>query len=349
MPKTVVGLRLGSSSVAAAQVVHGRAPELVRAIRSQMPAGLVSAGEVRDPQGLGEVLRDLFRRTKLPRKSVRVGIGNGRIGVRRVEITGAADAQELRHAVLFRAQEALPIPIEEAVFDFQVLEERVAEDGQRRFDVLMAVAYRDIVEGMADACTRAGLRVVGVDLEAFALLRALTPPRIPAATALAAVNVGAERSILAVSQGTTCEYVRVLDWGSDRLTAALAVALQIDAHEAERVKLNSVLPWASLADAADGDAQAIGEALMTGMRGFARELVSSLEYYQSQPDSLALGELVLAGGGSKLAGLAPALEELIGVSVRVGDPTAGLSVRDAALEAVGEPGLAVPIGLGMGR
>jgi Tfp pilus assembly PilM family ATPase len=80
---------------------------------------------------------------------------------------------------------------------------------------------------------------------------------------------------------------------------------------------------------------------------FARELVSSLQFYQGQPGSLGIGEIVLTGGTAHLDGLADDLERLIGVRVRVGDPLVrvkvGKRVRDP--EPVGS--LAVAIGLGI--
>jgi Tfp pilus assembly PilM family ATPase len=80
---------------------------------------------------------------------------------------------------------------------------------------------------------------------------------------------------------------------------------------------------------------------------FARELVSSLQFYQAQPGSLGIGEIVVTGGTGHLPGLADELQRLIGVSVRVGDPLARLRVG----KRVGEPeqigSLAVAIGLGI--
>ena len=80
---------------------------------------------------------------------------------------------------------------------------------------------------------------------------------------------------------------------------------------------------------------------------FARELVSSLQYYQNQPGSLGIGEIVITGGTAQLPGLAEELERMIGVHVRVGDPLARLKVgrRVAATAPMGS--LAVAIGLGI--
>jgi Tfp pilus assembly PilM family ATPase len=80
---------------------------------------------------------------------------------------------------------------------------------------------------------------------------------------------------------------------------------------------------------------------------FARELVSSLQFYQNQPGSLGIGEIVITGGTASLSGLGEELQRLIGVRVRVGDPLARLKLakKVAVEEQVGS--LAVAIGLGI--
>jgi Tfp pilus assembly protein PilN len=75
--------------------------------------------------------------------------------------------------------------------------------------------------------------------------------------------------------------------------------------------------------------------------------VSSLQFYQTQPESLGIREIVITGGTAHLEGLADALNQMIGVSVSVGDPLARVDVQvdiPPALDAtIGS--LAVPIGL----
>jgi Tfp pilus assembly PilM family ATPase len=89
------------------------------------------------------------------------------------------------------------------------------------------------------------------------------------------------------------------------------------------------------------------DAMRRAIQVFARELVSSLQFYQNQPGSLGIGEIVLSGGTAHLVGLAEELERLIGVRVRVGDPLARMKVskKVGELEQVGS--LAVAIGLGI--
>ena len=89
------------------------------------------------------------------------------------------------------------------------------------------------------------------------------------------------------------------------------------------------------------------EAVRLRLTPFARELVSSLQFYQTQPESLGIGEIILTGGTSQLDGLAGALNQMIGVQVRLGDPLQRLTVRKGVESGFEQSlgSLAVPIGL----
>ncbi|MHB1242002.1 MAG: type IV pilus assembly protein PilM [Gaiellaceae bacterium] len=351
--KKIVGLKIGGSQIAAARIVNGDAPELLQAVREPLEHGIVVGGELRDPEALAVALKDFFARHKLPKRGIRLGIANNRIGVRTFEVTGIADPKQLANAIRFRAQEVLPIPLEEAVLDYQVLSEGTGEDGQPFCRVLLVVAYRELVDRYVYACRKAGLQIVGIDLEAFALLRAIAEPHTPVPGAergaLVAVSVGHERSTFAVSDGRVCEFTRVLEWGGWALNVSIARALDMSPSEVEGLK--RALSFAGAQHVPDGfTAEQLAtaqEAARKQLQTFARELVSSLQFYQNQPASLSIGEIVLTGGTAHLPGLGAELERLIGVPVRIADPLARVKVskRIAEREQVGS--LAVAIGLGI--
>jgi type IV pilus assembly protein PilM len=348
----MVGLKVGASQIAAARVVNNGSPELVQLARQSIEHGIVVGGELRDPDALAEALREFFARHKLPNRNVRLGIGNNRIGVRSFEISGVHDPKQLENAVRFRAQEALPIPLDEAVLDYHVIDEATSPTGIRTYRVLLVVAYRELIDRYVAACRGAGLRLVGIDLEAFALLRALTPPPsevFPEDTALVAVSIGHDRSTFAVSNGTVCEFTRVLDWGGASLNVAIARALDVTPSQAEPVKRTLALSGGEEGAGPSNNEHAARaeEAVRLELQSFARELVSSLHFYQNQPGSLAIGAIVLTGGTAHLPGLAAELQRLIGVKVRVGDPLRRMKVANR-VEAPDQLGsMAIAIGLGI--
>jgi len=349
MAKETVGLKIGASSLSAATVEVNGSARLVQIAREPIPRGIVAGGEVKDVPALTEALKFFFKRHGLSKRSVRIGIANNRIGVRTIELAGIEDPKQVANAVRFRAQEALPIPIDQALLDYQVLAETV-EEGQSKKRVLLVVAYRELIDAYSLACRAAGIKLAGIDLEAFALLRALMPPAEPSGekSALVAVSMGSERSTLGVSDGHSCEFARVIEWGGMSLTIALSRALDIDIETAEILKANISLDGGEVPEGFSVEQAAHArEALNTALQGFSRELVSSLQFYQSQPDSLGIREVVLAGGTARLGGLAQTLNRLVGVNVRVGDPLVGISVGKKVKGGMPDPSLAVPIGLGM--
>lgn len=349
--KKFVGLKIGASQIAAAEVVNNGAAQVTKIVREDLDAGVVVGGELREPEALATQLRLFFKKNGLSRQNVRLGISNNRIGVRMFEIGGIDDPKQLTNAIRYRAQEVLPIPIEEAVLDYHILSEYTDDEGHLKRRVLLVVAYRDLVDRYTAACKKAGIRLAGIDLEAFALLRALAPPTNgaePGTAALVVVSVGHDRTTFAVSDGSACQFTRVLDWGGASLNSSIARALDLAPSEAEPIKLSLSLSEPSIpAGLTSEQSDKVREAVMQELQAFARELVSSLQFYQSQTGSLGIGEIVLTGGTAHLPGFAAELAKLIGVRVRVGDPLANVEVAKKVDREQPLGSLAAAIGLGI--
>jgi type IV pilus assembly protein PilM len=345
----LVGLKIGASQLAASRVANNGSARVLQLARGPLPGGIVVSGEVRDIPALAAALEEFFRTHKLPRRGVRLGIATNRIGVRSFDLEGIEDEHQLENAIRFRAHEALSIPVEDAVIDYHVVSETADESGQTSRRVVLAAAYRDSIDRYVAACKEAGIELASVDLEAFALLRAVAPPPIgdePAAAV--AVTIGHDRTTLAISDGTVCDFTRVLEWGGSSLTEAIERELGVAGSEAEERKLALSLEAGAPEDSEDDkEAARAREAVRRELQSLARDLVASLQFYQAQPGSLAIAEILLAGGTSRLPGLAEELERLTRVRVRRADPLARVEIGDSAGLRDDLPSLAVAIGLGI--
>jgi type IV pilus assembly protein PilM len=346
----VVGLRIGSSQLAAALVHNNGSAELLQLARSPLERGIVASGEVRDSDALANALKRFFAAHKLPRQGVRLGVATNRIGVRVLEVVANDDPKLFANSVRFRAQEVVPIPLADAVLDHIPLGKTADGESER---VLIVFAHKELVDGYVTACNRAGLKLAGIDFDAFALLRALSGKPDPAAdaqpkeAALVAVAIGHERTIFAVSEGSICDFARVLEWGGSALDQALARALDVPLDLAEQMKQTI-----SLSGDADGglngvQLEAARMALRQELQLLARELVSSLQFYQSRADSLAIGEVLLTGGGAQLEGLADELAKQLGVPVRRGNPLEHVTFSNALDPPASMDSLAIAVGLGI--
>ncbi len=347
----IVGLRVGSSQLSAAVVRNGGGrPELLRIAQKGLERGIVVAGEVREPDALAAALKSFFAEQKLPRQRVRIGIASNRIGVRALEVPAIDDPKLLANAIRFRAQELLSIPISDAVLDHVVLGDVASEQGRMR-RVLLAFAHRELIDRYVEACKKARLKLMGIDLEAFALLRAVSDPLLadtPVDRATVAISIGHERTIFAVSEGDVCDFARVLEWGGSSFNVALARMLNLTPSQTEPIKLS--LPLAGDVSASGLSAVQV-EAARVAMRGelqvLARDLLASLQFYQSRPGSLAIGEILLTGGGAQLGGMDTELAATLGVPVRLADPFSHVEVA-RKVQLPRQPGaLSIAIGLGI--
>ena len=347
----VVGLRIGSSQLGAALVNNNGTAELLQLASTPLEPGIVADGEVRDPVALGSALKRFFAQNRLPRSGVRLGIATNRIGVRVLEVPVVDDPQLLANAIRFRAQEVLPIPLADAVLDHVVLGESKDSSGVTQQRLLLVFAHRELVDGYLDACGRAGLKLLGIDFDAFALLRALSEKTDESAekqSALVAVAIGRERTIFAVSDGSICDFTRVLEWGGASLDAALASALNIDLEEAEHVKRTlSLTGDETVGELSAIQVEAARAALREEIQVLSRELVSSLQFYQSRSESLDIGDVLLTGGGAQLGGIEAELSRQLGVPVRIGDPLGCVTVGESVITPADAGSLTIAVGLGI--
>ena len=353
--RRLVGLKIGASQIAASVVAETDAGyELLELARRPLAEGIVVDGEVRDEDALATAVQALFDEEKLPRNDVRIGLSSNRIGVRTIDIVGSDDETQFDNAVRFKAHEVLPVSLHESVLDYRVIEERMGEGGERVRRLLLVVAPRDQVEPYQRMAGRAGIKLTGIDLEALALLRAFVEPKPAVApkaddTATVVVAIGHESSTLLVAGGGTCEFTRVFDWGGGALEEAIATSLDVRPAEAATILRHLSLsgPGRQYEPLDEVTRAKATEAVRLRLTPFARELVNSLQFYQTQAESLGIGGIVITGGTSHLEGLSDALHQMIGVDVVVGDPLARM-IRagdiDPAIEAV-IGSMAVPIGL----
>ncbi len=343
---TIVGLEIEPSAVHAASVtVNGRV-SLKTAAVVPLETGIVRDGEVNDVDALADALRLLYRENKGLDKKVRVGIANQKIVVRVLELPPLEDRKELEAAVRFQAQDQIPMPLDNAVLDFQPLDIVETENGPRQ-RVLIVAARRDMVERVLAACKAAGLKPEGVDLSAFAMIRALYREDLSEATEpVLYLSVGGLTN-LAVAEGTTCLFTRVVGGGLEAIAVELAErkALTLEHARGWLRHVGLVTPLIEIeSDDQDEIAEEARTVLLDGVRRIGGEVRNSLDFHHAQEGmSLRVQRAVLTGAAATVPGFDDALAAELGLPVVSGvvdgtpddlDPhlltiAAGLAVEEA--------------------
>jgi type IV pilus assembly protein PilM len=314
--KNLVGLDIDPSGITAAEVsVNGRI-KIERAAVAPLQAGIVRDGEIEDVDGLSDALRGLFRDHKGFGKHVRVGVANQKIVVRVVDLPPITDPRELDAAVRFQAQDQLPMPLDNAVIDHHPLE-LVDTDAGRRHRVLLVAARRDMVERVVNAVLGAGLRPRGIDLSAFAMVRALHRPGSTDEQTLY-LSVGGLTN-LAVARGPMCLFTRASGGGLE--------ALVVDLAERKRLTFEHARGWLAHVgleqpiDEIEGDEAIVADArnvLLEGARRIAAEVRNSLDFHGLQAAASSVSRAVLTGPATAVPGFAAALASELALPVELG-------------------------------
>jgi type IV pilus assembly protein PilM len=222
-----VGLDLDGTYIAAVSISGG---VIQHAASADIPPGLVRDGEVEDVDGLARVIKDFFRQHSFGR-SVKLGVANQQIAVRSLEIPPIENEQERTAAVRFQASEAVAMPLDEAVLDYQVIGETTSTEGSGLMRVIVVAAREPMIMRIVDAVRGAGLRPEGIDLSAFALMRIVAPDNDPEPAPARVYCHLAGVTNLAVGVGRTCVFTRPLatvwDGGSQEFVSALAEEIRL--------------------------------------------------------------------------------------------------------------------------
>lgn len=346
MARGRIGLDVGSTAVRAAEVSAGDPPALLRAAQVPLPQGAVESGEVRNPEAVAQAIRDLWQRGGIKAKQVTMGVANQRVVVREVTVP-ALPAKELRQSLPFQVQDLIPIPVDDAVLDFDVLDE-LEQEGAKMLRLLVVAAQREMLNRLVAAAQEAKLDPVGIDLVPFALIRAVGRDDglgldEAEAGGEAIVDIGADVTNICVHERGVARFVRILPSAGRDVTTAVAGQLGITDEEAEAMKRGE--PGEGSLSAPEGET-----IVRSRVSNLVDEIRSSLDFYRAQTPGADVTRVLVTGGGSKMPGLLELLRERVSTTVEQGRAFGKVQVRlgmDEETRADAEPLLAVAVGLAL--
>jgi len=355
-----LALDIGGSSVTAIQLAgSGNRVKLRRFCEAPLPDGLVVDGEIVDADLFGRELKSFVHSNGLRGRSTQVSVSNQKVIVRNIDMPEMTEA-ELIGAIEYQAQDYIPIPVEDAVLDFQVLGRRTDTDGQPRQEVLLVAAQRAMIDTLLSGVKQAGLKVAGVDVSSLALLRALVPgPSFladPSQTGICRglVDISSSVSTLVVAVDDVLKFTRVINFSSDRFARVIAEQRGIPFEDAAGLVQTVGLPGPLAPEGDVYSPEVVAETQRQAGKAAAElvdEIRRSFDYYHGQEGAIPLKQLVLSGRGTLVRNLDAHLAEALDLPVLIGNPLTRVSensstLPDATLALIG-PSLAVAIGLAL--
>ncbi len=312
MAQRIAGLDIGAATVRVAVFEATlRSLRLVRIYRHPIarPAGPGTTAEARD-KAVATALAQLHAVGAFDADTLTAALPGEQGTWRRLSLP-FTDPRQIQETLGFELERYLPFSHDDIVYDHMVLERQEA-----RSELVAVAARKEDFERFLARLTEADVdpRYVGLaPLEYTHLARQLAGRY---AAPVAIVDVGAARTDVAVVHDGLVWFTRTIPQGGDRVTAALARALEVEWAEAESLKVDEGIVATGDTEMLDPRQSRIASAVRQGLEPLLTQIGLTLQAAVVQtPEIAEIDQVLLCGGGSALRGVYDALEEALDVPV----------------------------------
>jgi len=232
--------------------------------------------------------------------------------------------QEVASAVKWEAEQYIPIPIEDAIVQHQIIGSGISpkdKSGKERIAVLLVAAPKKLVEKYLKVAQLARLEVQSVETEMIALSRSVSIPN----QLVLAVDMGASSTNMAVSKGSQLLFSRSVPTGGDVLTRSITQSLGINVQQAEQYKKAYGLDKNQLEGKIYGSLSPI-------MGTIFDEIKKTIQFYQNEYSGGVPGSVMLSGGGAGIQEIISFASEKLGVEVGIINPFSKMKIEEATLK-----------------
>jgi len=376
-PTSYLGIDLGTGSIKLVELesADGR-PRLVTYGMIEIETDVSHEDSKTDRAKAASVLRSLVDRTGARSRVAVAALPNFSVFSSVISLP-KLDEKKLAEAVTWEAKKFVPMPIENVVLDWKILEETKIEEGtapvpeegskvepaggennkaEDRNDVLkeqrlakckavvrvlLTAAPKHLVERYVAIFSMAGLNLLSLETESFALSRSLVG-NDPSATLI--VDVGSITTDLTLVENRIPVLARSIDVGGKTITKAIADTLGVSPERAEQFKRDVGIA----ASGTPGGEEGIAKIINQSFGPVVNEMEYTLDLSKGSSKS-RVEKILLTGGSSFLPSLAQYLTDSLSIKTFVANAWARVSYPkdlQKSLENIG-PRMSVAIGLAM--
>ena len=322
--ESTVALSIGSQRISMAVFDPSKSGGLIlKSYRSQSILADPSQEMMRLPQ-ITLAVKELATALKVQKEKVRYSMSGQSVFTRFMKLP-PLEEDNVEELVRFEAQQHVPFPIEEVIWDWA----RLDSDGPEKEVALVAIK-RDSLTEINATVAEAGIGTREVDAAPMALYNAFRYNYPNEDSPVLLMDVGAKATNLVYIEGTRL-FTRSIAVGSASVTTAIAKEYNISFAEAESQKLTNGL--VSLGGGHTGQLDEATAQLATVIRNSLNRLPAEVartnSYYRSQQEGNMPTKVFLAGGGANLSYLPEFLEEKLRIPIEIFNPLQRVSVGKA--------------------
>jgi type IV pilus assembly protein PilM len=310
------------------------------------PLGLEGSQEATREKVILQALQEALAEKAIKSKNVNVCAPGFHVFSKFVKLP-PVDAGKVGQIIQYEAQQNVPFPLAEVVWDYQILGS--AASGE--LEVLLVAIKSDIVEGLFRVAEQSKLKLNLCDASPAALCNAFRYNYGELEDCTMLLDIGAKTSnLLFFEKGKV--FSRSINLGANIITQDFATEAKLKFDEAEKIKIAE--GFVSLGGAYEEPDNAHQAAISKIARQFMTKLHiqvnQTMQFYRGQQGGTAPQRLFLSGGASIMPYTAQFFAEKLNVPVEYFNPFRNVAINPAVnLEDLSRVahGLGEVVGLGL--
>lgn len=262
-----------------------------------LDAGIVTDGTVKNVEALSRVLAEVKKQAGNARYA-HASLPEEEAFVFSMHVPEGSSYDEIINMVEFELEGRVPIPVSEAVYDFDVVERH--DDGSG-FEIGVVAFAREIAEGYVQSFEDAGMQLLSLEIEARSIARAVSRRGGGDPITLLA-DIGKGRTGLAIIKNGIPIFTSTVNVGGELMTKATIETLGLSPAEAEVFKNEHGLV---VTDPTHAKAAAAIEKVAAAL---AEEIAKHYRFWDTRRNEhgervTPVGRIQLVGGSTNLKGL----------------------------------------------
>ena len=318
--KDVIAIDIGSSSIKLVEVKDTkRGYNLTNFGIAELHPETIVDGAIMDTAAVVDAIQSLVSGLKVKVRDVATSISGNAVRIQKITLPSMTQ-EELEESIQWEAEQYIPFDISDVNIDFQIVD--TLEDGSGQMEVMLAAAKKDVVNEYIAVISEAGLNVVILDVDCFALENMFDVNyQFETGDVIALVNIGSSFTNINIMKNGTSAFTMDISSGGNQYTEELQKRFSISYDEAESLKLGKGGGDISKEELLNVINQVSGDMVAT-------EIGKTIDYFLSQGAGDSVNKIFLSGGTSKTHGLSRTIQDKSGITVEQVNPFANIEFND---------------------
>ena len=204
------------------------------------------------------------------------------------------DKEKVYQIILYEAQQNVPFPMNEVVWDYQLIGR-----GEGELDVMLAAIKSDIIVQLTDAVEEAGLQTDLVDVSPMALYNAVRYNYSDRAECTLVIDIGARSTDLIFLEQSRV-FIRSVPVAGNAITQQIMREFDLSFEDAEEMeRAHAFVAFGGAYEEPKSEvADKVSKIVRNVMTRMHTEIDRSIKFYRSQQNGQAPALVLLAGGSS---------------------------------------------------